>query len=59
MTAATWGCYLARPSRSGSMRSGRGLPHVAWSLTSARERSLHGAMLLIVERNGVMEAESS
>ena len=24
-----------------------------------RERSLHGAMLLIVERNGVMEAESS
>ena len=53
------GCCLARPSWSGSMRSGPRSTARGVVADERRERSLHGAMLLIVERNGVMEAESS
>ena len=49
----------ARPSGSGSMRSGPRSTARGVVADERRERSLHGAMLLIVERNGVMEAESS
>ena len=45
----------ARPSGSGSMRSGPRSTARGVVADERRERSLHGAMLLIVERNGVME----
>ena len=59
MTAATRGCLPGAPElvRLDEVRPASTARGVV--ADERRERSLHGAMLLIVERNGVMEAESS
>ena len=59
MTAAPGDAAWRARAGPASMRSGPRSTARGVVADERRERSLHGAMLLIVERNGVMEAESS